>query len=1435
MLFATVGAVPLLAAFLVRARFVQDWAAQETARILEQEIGTRASYAVRVTPWPLTVAITDLEIEGDDGQGPFLTVERASVTPRMFSLLAGRLDVGDVEITGAHARVVVRDGKLLSFQPDLPPSDPSSEQPEELPFRSLSLTDTSLDLDIDGVVLALRETDVDLSGEEGGAFELAARAGSGLVTRVHTDPSHPKEDMADEDRLCRFEVRARIDPASRDLRVRRLALDGSVDLDPAPGTRPPCELAEDDWRRLSVRVGALRLPEQLLSGEGLELLSGRVGLRLPVALIHRFLPFAHVSGMVELEVEATRAPLEKFPLVTGRVRGEHLGLDSKVFSDRFEGQLRFDGATATVTDLEARWSDGDFKIKTAALSITDPKLPLSASGIVADGVELQGLLRDLGVHPQSHVGWGIGHVDIPAFGGTLNPLTIEGKLTAKTSRFGIYDRPSHRPDKQRMISLDRADVTGTLAIRPDAVYLEGMHVLTAGSNIRATVKLGFENEFGLDVVRGSLVDLAEISPLVAVQIGGKATVEARGTGDFDVPRISGDLKIDDFSLGGFAAGDIERAKASFVPLAIELSEVELRKNQSVITSKKAVVDFDAGADVLVDAEIDTTQAPHLAIRDFFEVFEFDKDPRFASIAGTAIGTAKVRYALGGPEDRCGGGMLDVTARMGLSRPEVFGETFEKGVADVRFRYDDSVAGSEGMQIDVHSATLQDGAGSISAQATVRHGGVLRGTVVAAGVPLSKLEGFGSLRDYLDGELSAFGALSGSLDRLESDLDVSISPLRFGANKLPGSRLSVQIEPEKSPKVVIGQSQCGNDIGPPFSLAEYEKDLSSGLFRVNGQLFDGQVAISDVTVTRQKKQLVKGRLSLDKLDVGTILGALPSYALGAAPKALLSANIDVAQLYTDDLSSTQAKVELSAIDVMRGGVRAQLVKAAGPIVVERGAVAVPKLALKVADPSGLELGLSAQGKVMRVFSSSPELDAELAIDPVNLATLRGEVASIERIAGTLSGGVTMKGDLTAPTVNGFAKLRDGALGITDFPALEQISVDVAIGDGELRVTKASANVGAGTLDVTGRAPIVGFGLGAGNANITARGLKLPVGEGIDVIANADLDATIPASARTDGALPEVTGTVSVSSFTYRRPIALSLDLGELSRRIGRTEVSTVDPKGDFMRFVIKIVSPRPLVVDNDLADIRLEIQDPGIELSGTNQRYGAKGSLRLLPDSKLRLRNHEFDVREGYVRFDDPTRVKADIDLRATTELRRYAQAESAQDTSAGASSTATAGQWDVSVHAHGTTDNLKLDLSSDPQLDQNDIVLLLTMGMTRAEIDRGLATSLGETVGLEALSALTGADKAVKTVVPIIDYFHFGSSYSSRTGGTEPNVTVGKRLTDDLRASVTTTLTQRDVAASVEWRLKKGVSLQASYDNSNDIGTIIGNLGADLRWRLEFE
>ena len=60
---------------------------------------------------------------------------------------------------------------------------------------------------------------------------------------------------------------------------------------------------------------------------------------------------------------------------------------------------------------------------------------------------------------------------------------------------------------------------------------------------------------------------------------------------------------------------------------------------------------------------------------------------------------------------------------------------------------------------------------------------------------------------------------------------------------------------------------------------------------------------------------------------------------------------------------------------------------------------------------------------------------------------------------------------------------------------------------------------------------------------------------------------------------------------------------------------------------------------------------------------------------------------------------------------------------------------------------------------------------------------------------------------------------------------------ESIRATVTTGITEnREVRTNVEWRLNRGMSLQGSYDNVNDVSSSpVGNLGADLRFRLEFE
>jgi translocation and assembly module TamB len=286
----------------------------------------------------------------------------------------------------------------------------------------------------------------------------------------------------------------------------------------------------------------------------------------------------------------------------------------------------------------------------------------------------------------------------------------------------------------------------------------------------------------------------------------------------------------------------------------------------------------------------------------------------------------------------------------------------------------------------------------------------------------------------------------------------------------------------------------------------------------------------------------------------------------------------------------------------------------------------------------------------------------------------------------------------------------------------------------------------------------------------------------------------------------------------------------------------DPADDAVTFDVKLRSRDPLKLRNNLVEAQLMVDSDALVFSGTNQRFGLRGRMRIMPGGHIRLRANEFEVKQGYVRFDDPTRIAPSVDVTAVTEYRRYSAASAgaagvATGASAGGGASRTGGVWRITLHAYGDADNLRLDMTSEPALSQEDIVLLLTIGMTRAEIDQLQASSLGGTAALEALSSLTGADTAVKKAVPVIDDFRFGSAYSSRTGSTEATVTLGKRVTDQVRANVTSGLSEnREIRSNLEWKLTPRVSVQGSYDNVNDVSSSsLGNLGADVRWRLEFE
>lgn len=476
--FAVIGVIPLGLGLLVRTPPVRAWAARETARIIEGELGITARYEVSVQAFPLLVSLEGVVVDASDGGSPFLELERASVRPRIFALLAGQLDVGDIEVIGPRIRAVVEDGELKNLAFKLPQSKEESATKSRLPLSSVAITDARIDARIDATHVVTREVDVDVTVEENDAFEIALRAGLSRVTRVHPFPGREGEDSVDEDTLCRLDARVRLESDS--VLIRRLTLQGSADFDPDPGTAPSCELKPGDWREIDVRLGALRVSG--LKSKPIRA-NGRVRARLPLSVAHRFADVPYVTGSAFIEGEADYDGGEHLPRFTGSLELDQPGVHGKLFASKLKGELSTTTTAVRLANVDVAWADGKVTIGNVSIEPFTKGIPLTAGPIDLHGLEFPSLMRDLGAHPQAHVAWTFEEGHIESFKGTIQPLSLEGPMFVKTRGFEIFDRPTTDPQRGHMMSVREGTVAGVFQVREHGVVLSNFHIDTPQSHL----------------------------------------------------------------------------------------------------------------------------------------------------------------------------------------------------------------------------------------------------------------------------------------------------------------------------------------------------------------------------------------------------------------------------------------------------------------------------------------------------------------------------------------------------------------------------------------------------------------------------------------------------------------------------------------------------------------------------------------------------------------------------------------------------------------------------------------------------------------------------------------------------------------------------------------------------------------------------------------
>src|SRR5262245_9420348 len=121
-ILALVGLLPLGIGALARSPYVASWAVRETSRLLA-EYGVDASYAVSVSPWPLSLDVKNIRVESTDGGAPALEANKLSIQPRIFALLSGKLAIDQIEVDAPRIRLVLREGEIKNLALELPKTE----------------------------------------------------------------------------------------------------------------------------------------------------------------------------------------------------------------------------------------------------------------------------------------------------------------------------------------------------------------------------------------------------------------------------------------------------------------------------------------------------------------------------------------------------------------------------------------------------------------------------------------------------------------------------------------------------------------------------------------------------------------------------------------------------------------------------------------------------------------------------------------------------------------------------------------------------------------------------------------------------------------------------------------------------------------------------------------------------------------------------------------------------------------------------------------------------------------------------------------------------------------------------------------------------------------------------------------------------------------
>jgi autotransporter translocation and assembly factor TamB len=448
-----------------------------------------------------------------------------------------------------------------------------------------------------------------------------------------------------------------------------------------------------------------------------------------------------------------------------------------------------------------------------------------------------------------------------------------------------------------------------------------------------------------------------------------------------------------------------------------------------------------------------------------------------------------------------------------------------------------------------------------------------------------------------------------------------------------------------------------------------------------------------------------------------------------------------------------------------------------------------------------------GNPLRVFGKANwggDMDLRIEGD-VPATAIRLATDVFDRLDGMLQMKIRVKGKWDDPSVIGTGHMENGTFSFRDYAQLfEKMNVDAVISREKIIFEHFDGRSGGGYIDGRGELPLR-FDEGQRMFfTVDFFDMQYPYPEDLHPVLQGRVELIGPVNDLL------ITGDVEVQSARYTKTIRPERALLDFRRRLA--DVTARRQETEFrIRLDLDAVADGTIHIRNNLANADIKGE---FKVVGDTSRVIILGSFDVT-EGYVEYRGNRYDLTRGVVEFQDPRRNNPLLDFRAETKK----------------------GDILVAVGVTGTLEKYEVELSSDPPYSKNDIVSLLSLGVTPGTTPGSATGATGSAPAAEAasiaLNPVTGrVTEPIRSVIGL-DRFAIEPSFSASENAFEPRFVVGKSFGDRFSVSVSTTVgATAEGTAKAEFKVFENVYLEGTWESATT--TKEGDLGADVKFRYRY-